>query len=218
LGVSVIQICISNTSTLVSDAQLAAWLPDLQTQIHRDFSPAWGIDATLVMSASPEVGAYRVILQDKADDPADLGFHLLDGGIPEARIFCQPTIDDGDTVSSVLSHELLEMLADPICTRMFGQYIAETADPVQSTGYMIGNTYVSNFVFPSYFDPTSTGPWDFRGLLPGPVPAILPGSYIEWYDGQWEQKFARRTNGSIPYQMLKPSGRSQYRASKGAPA
>src|SRR5258708_7046414 len=109
-----IQINIANTSTLVTDEQLAAWLPDLQTQISRDFAPAWQLDAQLVTSTAPEAGTYRVILKDEPDDPNDLGFHLLDGNIPEARIFCRPTIADGDTVSSVLSHELLEMIADPL--------------------------------------------------------------------------------------------------------
>jgi hypothetical protein len=215
-----IQIVISNQSTLVSPEDLANWLPDLQTQIHRDFFPAWGIDATLTMSAAREAGAYRVILKDDADDPSALGFHLVNG-VPEARIFCRPTIADGDTVSGVLSHELLEMLADPDCTRMEGQFIIECADPVEQTGYMIGNTYVSNFVLPVYFRYNATGQtsgFDFRGLLTAGCPAMLPGGYIMRYaDGQWQSTFARRADGTIPYQAIKQSGRSAFRASLGAP-
>ncbi len=212
-----IRVVVSNTSTLVSDDDLARWLPDLNTQIHRDFAPAWGIDAELVLGTA-EAGDYSLILKDNPDDPNDLGFHFLDNNIPESRIFCRPTIDDGDTISSVMSHEAMEMLGDPTCQRMFGNYIAETADPVQSTGYMIGDTYVSNFVLPAYFDPSSAGPWDFNHQLTGPVPNMLSGGYIEWWTGQqWQQTFARREDGSIPYQMLKPNGRSRFRAAKGAP-
>lgn len=214
-----IQINISNQSTLVSDVQLALWLPDLQLQIHRDFAPTWGIDATLVTSAAPEVDAYRVILQDEPDESGVLGYHLLDGNIPEARIFCRPTIADGDTVSSVLSHECLEMLADPLCQRMAvdGRHIVEVADPVEQNGYMIGETFVSNFVLPAYFRFNATGAttgFDFNGQLTAACPALLPGGYLQYWTGtQWEQTFARQHDGTLSWRTM-ISGRSAWRARK----
>lgn len=215
-----IEINISNTSTLVNDADLAAWVAAIQVQVHRDFAPAWGIDANLTISSAPEVSAYRVILKDDADDPNALGYHLLDNNIPEASIFCRPTIDDGDTVSSVLSHEILEMLADPLTTRMSGQWICEVCDPCESTGYLIDNVAVSNFVMPAYFGLSSAvRGYDFNGQLTSGVPAMLPGGYLmSFQNGQWQSTMARRKDGTIPYQAIRP-GRSLFRvrAAMGAP-
>jgi hypothetical protein len=218
-----IEICVSNTSTLVSDADLATWCAAIQRQVNEHFSPVWGTpQVQIVMSAAPEVNAYRVILKDEPDDPNSLGFHLLDNGIPEARIFCRPTIDDGDTISSVLSHECLEFLADPLCTRMFGKYISEVADPVESTGYLIDGVVVSNFVLPSYFglpavvvNPVTR--WDYNGQLSGPCPAMLPGGYVMSYEnGNWQSTMARLPSGKFSHMQLR-SGRAEFRASQGAP-
>ena len=42
-----IQASVINASTVLRDDQVKAALPALQTQVHRDFAPAWGVDADL---------------------------------------------------------------------------------------------------------------------------------------------------------------------------
>jgi hypothetical protein len=42
-----IQIAVTNASKVLTDKQVQQVLPGLQTQIHRDFAPVWGIDADL---------------------------------------------------------------------------------------------------------------------------------------------------------------------------
>jgi hypothetical protein len=42
-----IQISILNRSSVLTDAQVQAAVPALQTQVKRDFGPVWGVDADL---------------------------------------------------------------------------------------------------------------------------------------------------------------------------
>ena len=47
-----IQIAVINASTVLKDADVQAVVPALQTQVHRDFAPPWGIDADLTFVPS----------------------------------------------------------------------------------------------------------------------------------------------------------------------
>lgn len=42
-----IRIAVINASTVLTDDEVQAAVPALQTQVHRDFAPIWGIDADL---------------------------------------------------------------------------------------------------------------------------------------------------------------------------
>jgi hypothetical protein len=42
-----IRIAVINASTVLTDDQVRAAVPLLQTQMHRDFAAVWGIDADL---------------------------------------------------------------------------------------------------------------------------------------------------------------------------
>jgi hypothetical protein len=73
-----IKIAIVNESTVLSDADVKKALPDLQTQIHRDFAPAWGIDADLLLidpaKKIPD-GVWVVGIFDTSDQANALGYH-----------------------------------------------------------------------------------------------------------------------------------------------
>jgi hypothetical protein len=208
-------IVIVNTSTLFSDATVASLIPALQKQVSGDFAPLWDLDGTLHFDTQdPGNIPYRVILKDIADDPNDLGFHLLDNGNPEARIFCQGTPQD--QLASVMGHEILEMLADPQANRMApdGRHIIEVGDPVEENGYMIDGVFVTDFVTPAYFGFNSDTRYDFSRQLTGPCPLLLPAGYImELTEGGWVSHFGRRADGTINERALE-AGRSRWRASR----
>jgi hypothetical protein len=70
-----------------------------------------------------------------------------------------------------------------------------------SDGYELHGVMVSNFCLPSYFYGGSA-PWDYRGLLTGPVPTLRPGGYLSYIqNGRWGQIFGasrdRREPGKI---------------------
>lgn len=213
-----IDLVVVNISTKFSGSLIASLLPALQRQVSGDFAPLWGIDAALHFDTQdPGDVPYRVIVKDQPDDPKDLGFHLLDNGSPEARIFCASI--SLPQLASVIGHEVLEMLADPQAGRMApdGRHIVEVADPVEENGYMIDGVFVTDFVTPSYFGFDPGTRYDFNRQLTGPCPLLMPGGYLmELVGNQWTSHFGHRSDGTINERALHP-GRSRWRASRGAP-
>lgn len=214
-----VDIVLSNRSGHISTADLTAAMAVLQTQITRDFAPVWGGDAKLWDEGETiPAGAWKFWLQDGLDIANDLGYHLLDGGIPEAKIDIAGAVSSGNDWRTVVSHELLETIADPSCSRMAGPYIVEVCDPVEQSMYLIDGLAVSNFVLPTYFSLSRGTKYDFNGQLTAPCPARLPGGYVMSYNGrEWVSQFGRLADGSASWMATRPSGRSQWRASKGAP-
>jgi hypothetical protein len=65
------------------------------------------------------------------------------------------------------SHELLEMLQDPVGDSESSSYLEEICDPVQFVWYWLHGMYVADFVTPSWFT-NGPGPWDVAGRLHAP--------------------------------------------------
>jgi hypothetical protein len=208
-----IQVSVINSSTAVTDAEAQAAVPDLQTQVSRDFAPAWGIDATLAFvpqGAAPAPGSWWLVILDNSDVAGALGYHdVTDQGLPLGKVFAGTDKQNNLSWTVTTSHELLEMLADPeINLTVFVQpsantgtlYAYEACDACESDslGYLIGGTQVSDFVFPAYFEssrPPGSTQFDQQQKLSAPVPALLPGGYIGAYDVTtgtgWHQITAR---------------------------
>jgi len=114
---------------------------------------------------------------------------------PELDSGAKPTSGDW-SVSSVLSHEVLEMYIDPNCNLWSNDgkgsaYSFEVCDPVEAPTYDINGVSVSNFVTPSWFDPLAAphAQFDKLGHLTKPF-SILKGGYVVYESaGQEKQKF-----------------------------
>ncbi|MEH1771276.1 MAG: peptidoglycan-binding domain-containing protein [Nostoc sp.] len=162
-----IQISLINESTLLTDKELESVLPSLQTQVHRDFAPVWGIDADLTfvpLGGKPNPDSWHLVLLDNSDQADAVGYHdLTDQGLPLGKVFVATDIQAGNQWSVTASHELLEMLADPeINLTVFTQktqgkvviYAYEVCDACEpdNFGYLIDNVLVSDFVYPTWFE------------------------------------------------------------------
>lgn len=222
-----IDIALINRTNRIRDARFADILPALQAQITDDFCPAWGVEPVTLRlvgrAEQPDPAHWKVWLLNTSDVPGDLGYHEADTGTPEAKIYVETDILSGSEISVTISHELLEMLADPTTTRMGpvidgAQYIVEVCDAVESDtdGYQkLGLTHsvqVSNFVLPAYYESGAAGPWDFRKLLTAPCPTLRPGGYSMFYkDSAWSSTMARYADGSLSPRSIRQKGRSWQR-------
>ncbi len=197
-----IRISIFNDSTVYSDAKVKDAVPALQTQISRDFAPAWGIDATLLFVPKGEIppnGTWWLTILDDSDQAGALGYHdTTPDGLPIGKVFAKTDEDNHLSWTVTASHELLEMLADPdVNLTTFIQdsaqtgklYCYEVCDAVEDDqfGYAIDGVMVSDFVLPSYFQPGTAGAaagtkYDFCGKLNAAVPKLLSGGYIGEFD------------------------------------
>jgi hypothetical protein len=166
---------------------LAAIVGALNAQTHSDFGPAWGLAVPNVHLGGTGVPIH---LFDNPDVAGALGYHDVDpNGLPYAHVFTDPSFEQGGSdwisgpyaVSSVISHELLEMLGDPVANRFAfdGQatlWCQEACDAVEASSYPRHGIPVSDFVLPAWFNPNHAGPFDYLGHLPGPF-TIEAGGY-----------------------------------------
>ncbi|MDT7602440.1 MAG: hypothetical protein QOF61_437 [Acidobacteriota bacterium] len=194
-------IVIENKATkLVTDDEIEGIIPALQRQVTRHFQPAWGIGAELVFKkggARIPKNVYRIVVKDRAtkEDAGFLGYHIQKSGYPLALIFAEEDLSDDKTISVTLSHEILEMLVDPLLNlyayrpgkgrhRRERGYFYEVCDAVQCEHYKIDNVVVCNFVYPEWFEyawPRGSRKFDHRGLLREPF-EILKGCYADIYE------------------------------------
>lgn len=206
-------IYIINKSTQLTQS-LQDIVAAMQEQVSRDFAPLWGITANVYGADVAPAGAWTINLVDYVDGN-NLGYHVDSTGIPNAIVGIGTCLSYGVEPSTAISHELLEMLADPTAARLVGPYLMEVCDPVTQSFYEIGNNVlVTNFVTPRYFGLTNMGHFDQLNLLSAGVPQCTQGGMIMWWDGtNWNQTFARTAEGNLSWRAnLK--GRSYHRASQ----
>lgn len=204
------QIAIVNQSTLVTETDAAAMTAAIDAQVATDVAPVWDRAPASVTfydsdSAVP-ANAYKIVITDTiADQPAGvLGYHTeAAGGILSGIIAAKPELDNGGkvttgdwSVSSVLSHEVLEMFIDPNCNlwAFDGQktiYSFEVCDPVEGPSYAVNGVSVSNFVTPAWFDAQAAGtsPFDKLGQIKQPFGILKTGYVVYSASGKEQQKF-----------------------------
>lgn len=204
-------ITIVNMSKRVQDADLHTAIRAVNRQVHEDFEPYWSLGATLRLEGRstkkkadivklPELRGDAVLyLWDKADVQDALGYHEANArGIPYGFVFTELEDALHEEWTVTLSHEAMELIADPLVNLLvagphpeenrtvFHWY--EMSDAVQAETYKIDGIAVSNFVLPLYFTPTKEvgSRNDFLGHVHEgetlPSFGVNPGGYIGFFD------------------------------------
>jgi hypothetical protein len=166
-----------------------------QAQLHFALPPpyGYGVGATIRVAKGPrdvKKDEWAIGLLAEADHAQDLGFHdQTPDGQPFMQVF--PILDraDGGVLSSTISHEVCECLADPNGARASqwkdGKFWAyEVCDAVEEDAYEIDGVPVSNFCLPSFFEPVKDRTdlkLDWMGLCKSPL-VVRPGGYGQYYD------------------------------------
>lgn len=200
-------IAITNASTCLTDAQVEAVLPALQKQVTNDFQPYWDVDCTLSFLEIDQrlpLGWWQIVVLDNPDQAGALGYHELSSqNTPLGKVFAKLDLNTGSSWTVTLSHELLEMLADPwINWCVAGAddkiYALEVADAVEADklGYEIDGVLVSDFVTPAWFGPAEADRVDFKQHVSKEL-ELAPGGYISVLDPhkRWVQITAEGGGG-----------------------
>ncbi len=214
------KIAIVNQSTAFAPADFAAAVPAIKAQLAEDVAPAWNRPAPAVeafdsLAAVPAGWCVLVVLDD-ADQAGALGYHAeTPTGQPYGRVFAKDSIADGDTVSSVLSHEACEMFCDRVCNRWAQApdgrlWALELCDAVEGDSYDKGGVKVSNFLTQAFFDDTPQAgvKFDFLGLLSAPF-SLRPGGYSIVQRGGRVTQIQASTRSKAA--KMHPAARSQRR-------
>ncbi len=156
-------------------------MADLQSQVSQngEFWWHWGLYASLDIDGH----GVPMIITDypgPADPEGCLGYHAVDANYrPWAVIFAGLCRDLGKPTTAIISHEMLEMLADQ---STHGVNLVDLGDgtgmlfPLEVCDacveiYYEGPTGIplSDFVFPRWFVADYVGQVDFLGRVPGPL-------------------------------------------------
>lgn len=195
-------VLVNHPDSGATDADLVRIAAAIDRQVKEHFGPAYGVAAEVMFTTEPEPTDWIVGMFKDADQPGALGDHdTTPHGLPLAKVFPLLDAQDGANLSTTISHEVMEMLADPYL-RLAAQddsgrfWAYECADAVEQDEYEIDGVKVSNFVLPHYFEPPpdlAGVKLDWLGLVKTPG-EIRPGGYMQWFDSQsgWNQVFSRK--------------------------
>jgi len=214
-------IAVINESTMVSDSDVDTMCKAIQIQLNLHVFPAWNMKSGTIQfyADKNKVPGYAWLIHilDTPTVAGALGYHSEDNGKVDAFIFCQPVLSNAGvvlydinnpqnvSVSSVLSHEVLEMVGDKFADfwadgpsiAQGSEYALELCDPVEGDSYsvLVGTQPVSlsNFVFPSWFNQQATAanmPFDYLHKLSAPFTMTAGGYMIVRQSGNVSQVFA----------------------------
>jgi hypothetical protein len=189
----------------------------VQKQVSRDFTPIWGIAATVDPFAdlgSVPSDYHHVVIFGEPDELVDrlaptvgeeraiaLAMTFRSGGVTGLHlngITRQPfaLVRASETWAVTVSHEVLEMLADPYGNHLIAakhpidpakrvDFLLEVCDPCQAIWYPVNGVPVSDFYTPRYFDPVRVESmrYSFTGELTEPL-QILEDGYLSWIDSE----------------------------------
>ena len=202
---------VNHTDGEVADEELQRVIRAINRQIKEDFEPYWSLGATLRLEGRsteepthlslPDLRGDAILyLWNKLDPKGALGYHERNAdGIPYGFVFTPISKQLGEHWSITLSHEALELIADPEVNllvmgphpddrRRMVFHWYEMSDAVQDETYTIDGVEVSNFVLPLYF--TRNNEKGARNDFLGTVTkgetlksfGVNPGGYIGFYD------------------------------------
>lgn len=165
---------INHTNGQITDEEIQRVVRAVNRQIEGDFAPYWSLAATLRLegrsgqqptkqSLADMRGDAVLYLWNEVDVDDAVGYHEINHrGIPYGFVFTEIAKQLEEPWSVTLSHEALELVADPevnllvmgphpkqLKRDVFHWY--EMCDAVQAETYELDGVEVSNFVLPLYF-------------------------------------------------------------------
>lgn len=229
---------INHTNGKVSDEELQVAIRAVNRQIAHDFEPYWSVGAALRLEGRSTKTPSQMHLQDMRGDSVlylwdrvdvedALGYHDANNrGIPFGFVFTELSKSLGENWTVTLSHEALELIADPeVNLLVAGPHPAnpkktvfhwyEMCDAVQAESYKVDGVDVSNFLLPLYFtsEDEFEGRNDFLGRRHKKKAlrsfGINPGGYIGFFnpDSGEHETFAL-TGDAVAKKRLKVKGKA----------
>jgi hypothetical protein len=229
-------IAIVSLTRGISTRSLLQVTAALQKQVTRDFAPIWGFPATVDafddLTSVPNDYHHVVLFSDPSEladelqaqvgeQPAEQLIDEFEGGqlagVHLNSFTRQPfaLVSASDAWTVVLSHEVLELLADPWGNHLIAaahpthperrvKYLIEICDPCQSVWYPVNGVPVADFYTPRYFDPVYVHGvrYSFTGAIEHPL-QILEGGYLSFLDPRDSGIYQVRAGGGEPVELAR---------------
>lgn len=208
------RLTVVNATTCIDPSEFQKVVRAIARQVSADFQPEWGVSATLVGVSDTQgerlssiQGSREAIIYvcESADDARlgsqqGRGFHAkTHEGVPFGFVYLDVCCHYGEHWSCTLSHEVLELIADPtvsllvkgpvpkqdqvqskVPVKEYVYYDLEVCDPTQGDSYLIDGVQVSNFVCRHFFGLAGgSGKTNFLDLELEPF-GVRPGGYLQY--------------------------------------
>ncbi|PAC33302.1 hypothetical protein [Flectobacillus sp. BAB-3569] len=213
----------------------------IQIQLQRDVSPKWDVSGEVrAFRTFGEIpaGFWTVSILEETENKFN-GTHWYDSttNIPYAQARLTDWVTQEYTqnhLTKVLSEEIIEMCIDPYGQRIVRgkdfedntqevEFLVELADPIAnpSIGYYINDIFVTNFIYPSYFNVTHVAgtKYDHLGLLKKPLDLFDRSYQIFRRAGQWFKAFmvqgkivVRKSSEGVPLEAFESKKLLQFLA------
>jgi hypothetical protein len=196
----------------------------LQKCYDKYFLPVWGYPVKLYNTKKARPTDWQFVYFDDADAAGAEGYHdLTHRGQPVSKVFVKTSLEDNVPVSVTASHELFEMVIDPIANLWAEatnrtQYGYEMCDPVEEDTFMVDGVEMSNFVHPSWFEPfkhPKGTKFDHLEKLTKPFSMSKGGYVIIKRNGRVKEKFGSRAKAKGFAQEDRTGHRSEFRKPRG---
>jgi hypothetical protein len=221
---SPVTIACVNKATVDLGVPFQKLTKTLQKCFDEHFLPVWGYPVKLYNTTRPKRSDWQFVYLDDADRAGALGYHKLTyHGQPISRIFVKTTREANELVSVTACHELFEMVIDPLANlwaedRDGTEYAYEMSDPVEDDTFLVDGIEMSNFVYPSWFEPfehPDGTKFDHLGLLKKPFSMTKGGYTIIKSKGKVIQEFGSKAKARRFAEENRRNHRSEYRKREG---
>ncbi|MBR0828728.1 hypothetical protein JQ596_24635 [Bradyrhizobium manausense] len=189
-----VRIACINRAERSLDVSMAKLTTALQKCYDKHFLPVWGYPVKLYNTDDPKPTDWQLIYLNNPDQRRGLlGRHELTyRGQPISKVFVETVLADDETVSKAASHELFEMVLDPMANLWADknkrtEYAYEVCDAVEDESFKVNGLEMSNFVYPSWFEPFKHPrgtKFDHLGSLTEPFSMTEGGYIIKRVDGR----------------------------------
>lgn len=197
------RIAVYNRATAPLGIDLGAFVAALNAYVASAVAPAWNVSAELHLAPGPVKGEWGMVFLDASDIQGALAYHDEEQDTPLAKVFVGTIRQNGSSLTVAASHELVEMLVDPLCncyavTHDPQRLMAyEAADPVEddSLGFEVDGFTMSDFVYPAWFDatrPAGSTKFDHQGVLSEPFQVHSGGYVITLTNGAVNETFGSK--------------------------
>jgi hypothetical protein len=206
------------------DAPLNKLIAALQKCYDQHFLPVWGYPVRLYIATRARPSDWQLVFFDDATQAGVLGYHALTkDGQPAASVFVKSTEAVEQSVSVVTSHELFEMVIDPVAnlwaqTADGTEYAYEVSDAVEEDTFPVDGIQMSNFLHPSWFEPfehPKGTKFDHLGLLKAPFTMTKGGYSVVKTKQRVKQVFGSKAKEKRFAQEDRHGHRSEYRKPRG---
>ena len=176
--------CINNARKSIKDSEMSQLTAALQRCYDKHFLPVWGYPVDLYVTRKPKRSDWQLVYIDVASKKNMIGRHeLTHRGQPISKIFVKALGEE--PISVAASHELFEMVLDPMANLWADQnrntqFAYEVCDAVEEDSFNVGGYPMSNFVYPSWFEPFKHPRgtrFDHMGTLKEPF-SMTEGGYV----------------------------------------